>query len=117
MADEPDEPDESSERDTPDNAANPGVVGKQKLTQRQLVVQRKDVMRMLLSSAAGREWLSWLVLEQCGLFHTSISGDANPNFTLIREGARNIGLTVQKSALQDAPDLYMVLLTENAHKI
>lgn len=109
--------DESSERDTPDNAANPDVVGERKLTHRQLLVQRKNVMRSLLASAAGREWLSWLLLEECGLLHTSISGDANPNFTLIREGARNIGLTVQKTALQDAPDLYMVLLTENAHKI
>jgi hypothetical protein len=109
--------DESSERDTSDNAANPDVVGERKLTHRQLVVQRKEVLRSLMASAAGREWLAWLVIEQCGLFHTSISGDANPNFTLIREGARNIGLTVQKSALQDAPDLYMVLLAENAHKI
>jgi hypothetical protein len=109
--------DESSERETPDNAANPEVVDQRKLNHRQLMVQRKNVLRSLMASTAGREWLSWVMLEECGLLRTSLAGDANPHFTLIREGARAIGLTLQKSALQEAPDLYMVMLSENAHKM
>jgi len=109
--------DDSSDRNTPDNAASPEAVRVKKQTQQQIAVQRKNVVRSLMATAAGREWLSWLLIEECGLLRSSLSGDANPHFTLIREGARAIGLTLQKTALQDAPDLYMVLLTENAHKI
>lgn len=73
--------------------------------------QAESVIRQLMETPGGRQWV-WEQLTLSHLFATSfVSGD--PMATAFREGERNAGLRLLASVMKAAPDLYLVAMKEN----
>lgn len=65
-------------------------------------------IRWLMSSPRGKR-IAWWLMDITGVFRTSLPNDAN---LPVREGARNIGLTVQAALVEHAPDAYFNVYQE-----
>lgn len=75
----------------------------------QLSTEKAEV-HMLLSTYEGRHLL-WRILEKCGIYRTSFTGDAQ--LTAFREGERNIGLWVlTEIVFTNGPDTFSIMSRE-----
>ena len=70
--------------------------------------KRQDAFRSLMATAEGRRWMWWL-LERCGVFRTSFTGDAT---TYFNEGTRNVGLMVIADINALCPEQFATMMTE-----
>ena len=70
--------------------------------------QRQAAFRAVMATADGRRWIWWL-LDRCGVFRTSFTGDAT---TYFNEGTRNVGLMVIADINALCPDLFVTMMTE-----
>jgi hypothetical protein len=105
----------ADEDETPD-AATPEGVEKQKLTAKNRALRKKLALKGWLATPEGRALFYEIVFTLCGVNDplTNVANDRD--YTLIREGARQVGLDLQNRALQADREQYMVLLTENLPK-
>lgn len=66
--------------------------------------------REVLKAYEGREMV-WRIMEQCGIFRTSFTGDAQG--TAFREGQRSIGLWVlTEIVFTNGPDMFSMMSRE-----
>ena len=70
--------------------------------------KRQDAFRSLMATADGRRWVWWL-LERCGVFRSSFTGDAT---TYFHEGTRNVGLMVIADINALCPQHFATMMTE-----
>lgn len=75
--------------------------------------ERRDVLREVLQSPAGREWL-WDLLEFCHIYGSSFA--TNALVMAQREGERNVGLKVLADAMAAAPDKYLEMVQEHERR-
>jgi hypothetical protein len=99
------------------NAATEDGVKRQRQTARRRSQEQNEVIKNLLSSAAGRRFYHDIVFKLCGVHDPLTAPTLNDGYTLFREGARQVGLDLQNRALQAAREQYMVLLSENMPNI
>jgi len=71
-------------------------------------VRRIASFRAVMASPDGRRWV-WNLLERCGVFRTSYTGDST---TYFNEGSRNVGLMVITDINVACPDLFITMMTE-----
>jgi hypothetical protein len=69
----------------------------------------RDYLAEVLDTYAGRAVL-WDILFSCGIYRTSFTGD--PFTTAFKEGARNMGLSLQEKILTAKKDAYTVMRDE-----
>ena len=70
--------------------------------------RRLAAFRAVMATADGRRWIWWL-LDRCGVFRTSFTGDST---TFFNEGSRNVGLMVIADINAACPDLFVTMMTE-----
>ncbi len=68
-----------------------------------------DDFKWLMAEARGRRF-AWRLLEKCGVFRSSFTGDSN--WTNFREGQRNVGLLVLGDIHEHCPEAYASMLQE-----
>lgn len=71
--------------------------------------ERKEIIRGLMSLAAGRAWML-ARLESCHVFASSYS--SNPYDTAFAEGERNVGLQLLNDIMSACPDRYTEMMNE-----
>jgi hypothetical protein len=116
MADEDDDLPQAEGDDAAPNASTEEGVQRQRKSARQRAKEQQAVIANLLSSAGGRRFYHDIVFRLCAINEPLTNPTLNNDYTLFREGARQVGLDLQNRALQAAPEQYMVLLAENLHK-
>ena len=70
--------------------------------------KRQAAFMAVMATAEGRRWIWWL-LDRCGVFRTSFTGDTT---TYFNEGIRNVGLMVIADINALCPDHYLTMMTE-----
>ena len=90
------------------NAADPDAVGRKRRKADRSESTRIAAFRAVMATREGRQYLWWL-LEQCGVFRTSFTGDST---TFFNEGGRNVGLILIADINAACPEQYVVMLTE-----
>ena len=70
--------------------------------------RRLAALTAVMATAEGRRYLWWL-LDSCGVFRTSFTGD---NSTFFNEGMRNVGLMLLGDVNAACPEQYLVMVTE-----
>ena len=70
--------------------------------------KRQDAFRSVMATVEGRRWTWWL-LDRCGVFRTSFTGDAT---TYFNEGTRNVGLMVIADINALCPEQFATMMTE-----
>jgi len=70
--------------------------------------QNKEDLKEILSSAGGRRFL-WKLLEECGVYKISFTGD---NYTIFNEGKRQIGLRLIEDIFDASPNAYTEMRSE-----
>lgn len=71
---------------------------------------RLDVIRNVMTTAAGRKWI-YDMLERCHCYSTSFI-QGSPDATAFREGERNIGLQLLADVQTAASETYLLMLQE-----
>ncbi len=96
------------------NHANPGAVAdaSNAIATAAKLKQLRDSadFQWLMSDERGRRYV-WRLLEQCGVYRSSFTGNSE---TFYREGMRNIGLILVKDCHQHCPDQYQKMVLENS---
>lgn len=92
----------------PYDAGNERHVAEAKRTAKEVDALRADGLRHLLGNEGSRAWL-FSVLERCGVFTTSFTGNSE---TFFREGQRNIGLFIIAELMRTNPTAYARMLEE-----
>jgi len=90
------------------NAADPESVGRKKRKAERNENSRIAAFRAVMATREGRQYVWWL-LEQCGIFRTSFTGNST---TFFNEGQRNVGLVLIADINAACPEQYIVMLTE-----
>ena len=76
------------------------------------MAQRAAVVRDVMSTTQGREWI-WFILSECHIFSTTFTGDALTS--AFCEGERNIGQRILNTITDVCPDQYIQAMRE-AHE-
>lgn len=69
----------------------------------------QESLRDTMGMRSGRR-LVWYVLEQCGIFRTSLSSD--PLMMAAAEGKRGFGLQLMAQVMEHCPELYELMARE-----
>lgn len=84
---------------------DPQTLAREELARR----QEEEDTKWLMSTEAGRRQVWWL-LEEAGVFRTSMTAD---NWTFFNEGQRNLGLKLLAKVQAHCPDEYALMTKEN----
>ena len=90
------------------DAGDEGQVKKKKTKAQIHKEQDKEDLKLLLDSAGGRRFL-WRLLEECGVYKISFTGD---NYTIFNEGKRQIGLRLIEDIFNASPNAYTEMRLE-----
>lgn len=73
-------------------------------------IRDKEVedVKLIMSSREGRRFM-WRMLEMCGVYRSSFTGNSE---TFFREGQRNIGLMLLADIHEHCPDGFTTMLKE-----
>lgn len=73
-------------------------------------IRDKEVedVKLIMSSREGRRFV-WRLLEMCGVYRSSFTGNSE---TFFREGQRNIGLMLLADVHEHCPDGFLTMLKE-----
>lgn len=83
---------------------------KKKKTKAELRRLREQTwLKAILSNEGGRDFI-WRLLSECGIYHTSFTGD---NETFFNEGKRQIGLWALNEVFEADKKAYAVMQEEN----
>lgn len=91
------------------NAADRKQVRQQEKAARLEESQRREIIKGIMSLAAGRQWMLER-LESCHVFASSYTGNALA--TAFAEGERNVGLQLLDDVMRSVPDLYVTMMQE-----
>ena len=84
---------------------------KKKKTKAQLRrLKETEWLKDILSKAGGRDFI-WRLLTECGVYHTSFTGEVNS--TILNEGRRQIGLWVLTEMFDADPTAYITMQKES----
>lgn len=97
------------DHDPTDLVAQERATAAAEATRKRLSKRDSEDLRTVLSQVQGRRFV-WGLLEQCGVFRTSYTGN---NDTFFREGQRNVGLLVLNSIHASCPEKYELMLKES----
>jgi len=75
-------------------------------------IQRNEVLRGLMSTAAGRAWVHDK-LAAAGVAHTPFIA-SDPHLTSFNCGMQNFGLMILAEVMAAAPNEYILMMKENA---
>lgn len=67
-----------------------------------------DDLKVVMQQPEGRRFM-WRLLEQCGVYRTSFTGNSE---TFFREGQRNVGLWALTEMQEAAPDQFLMTMQE-----
>lgn len=67
-----------------------------------------DDFKFVMEDKRGRRFI-WRLLEKCGVFHSSYTGDSG---TFFKEGQRNVGLVHLALIHEACPEKYSLMLKE-----
>ena len=98
----------SSDSTIPYDAGDEGQVKKKKTKSQIHREQNKEDLKEILSSVGGRRFL-WKLLEECGVYKISFTGD---NYTIFNEGKRQIGLRLIEDIFNAFPWAYAEMRLE-----
>ncbi|MDA8231577.1 MAG: hypothetical protein M0006_09585 [Magnetospirillum sp.] len=90
------------------NAADADAVGREQRKAERAESRRLAAFKAVMATPEGRRYVWWL-LERCGVFRTSFTGDSA---TFFNEGQRNVGLTLLGDIHAVCPEHYLTMLTE-----
>lgn len=99
---------ERTEKREPYNAGDEQDVRQKKARHAQREQKRVQGLQRIVQHEDSRLWL-WDLLEKCGIFRTSFTGNSE---TFFKEGARNVGLIVQADVMKHAPETYITMMKE-----
>ena len=85
-------------------------VNKKKTKSQLRRLRQIEWLKDILSKSGGRDCI-WRLLIQCGVYHTSFTGDAPHTF--LNEGKRQIGLWVLTEINEADPQAYITMQEEN----
>ncbi len=85
-------------------------VGKKKQKRKHRRDQELEDLRRILDMAGGRNFI-WRLLEQCGVYKTSHTGEALE--TAFNEGKRQMGLWALEEIFDASPHTYALMQKEN----
>lgn len=115
---DPEKPPEAIEAEyDPDNAANPLAVRTKARLQKARERERLLGLKTLLNTVPGRAWFMEVLLDHCQLMGATENAAYDSNALHFREGARAVGLELQRMALRADEQLYMVALQEHLPKV
>lgn len=98
------------EQAVPYDASDPKAVNNARKRAARKRVENMSVLKTLMSTKAGREWVYNLLLR-CHIYETSfVQGDMQA--TSFKEGERNIGLSVVSDLMDGCPKEYLVMCNE-----
>lgn len=100
---------EKKERGDLDDAKK---VGRKETLDRIQARQQQEDTAFVLSTMQGRRFY-WRLLEKCGIFESSFTGN---NTTFFNEGMRNIGLMLLKDVNEIDPQAYLKMLEESKYE-
>ncbi len=84
---------------------------KKKKTKAQLRrLKETEWLKDILSKPGGRDFI-WRLLTECGVYHTSFTGEVNS--TILNEGRRQIGLWVLTEMFDADPTAYITMQKES----
>ena len=92
----------------PYDAGDVGQVQKRKTKAQIYKEQNNEDLKNILSSAGGRRFL-WKMLEECGVYKISFTGDDR---TIFNEGKRQIGLRLIEDIFDASPNSYAEMRLE-----
>lgn len=101
-----------AEQQKPYDAGSEKHVAKKKTKASLLKQQRDEDMTKLLSEAYGRR-IMWRMLERCGIYKTSFTGNST---TFFNEGRRAVGLETLEEIIASSPTSYTLMQSENLTK-
>ena len=93
-----------------DNAADRKSVRKKEKAARQAELRRQQVVRELMSTRDGREWV-WDKIADCGVFSKVSIGD--PHMLAMFTGHRNAGVDLLNEVMLFCPDNFILAMREN----
>lgn len=93
------------------DASDKEQVDKQKRDAGRRKKQAEQVVKQLMTTPGGRQWV-WQLLERGHLYETSFTA-GDPMATAFREGERNATLRVLADVIKAAPELYLLAMKEN----
>lgn len=105
------EDDELATRERPFDAGDATQVGERNAKAKNGERERMAGLGTLMGSKQGRAYAWWL-LDRCGVFRTSFTGNSA---TFFNEGRRDIGLQVLADIQREFAEQYMQMTKENAH--
>lgn len=97
-------------------ASDPVQVRGRRVKAKMLDEQRAAVLQQIMSTAPGRELMSHILHEVCGLYRTTANAAFDPHGQHWREGARAVGLELHNMLVRHAGKQYMVLIGEHFDK-
>ena len=92
----------------PFNAADVQAVAERKRKADRSETKRLAALRTVMGTKEGRRYVWWL-LDQCGVFRTSFTGNST---TFFNEGQRNVGLILMGDVNAACPEQYLVMINE-----
>jgi len=101
-----------AEQPKPYDAGSEKHVAKKKTKASLLKQQRDEDMTKLLSETYGRR-IMWRMLERCGIYKTSFTGNST---TFFNEGRRAVGLETLEEIIASSPTSYTLMQSENLTK-
>jgi hypothetical protein len=90
------------------NAADAVAVAERKRKADRAETKRLAALKTVMSTREGRRYVWWL-LDQCGVFRTSFTGNST---TFFNEGQRNVGLILMGDVNAACPEQYLVMINE-----
>ena len=97
------------------NAANRKDVRRREKQARLSEVARRETLRTLMSTMAGREWVYELLAIHCHVFNSSFMQGhyiSDPHATMFMEGERSVGLHILEDINAAAADEYVLMMRE-----
>lgn len=90
------------------DVGNPAEV-KERKTKTELSREREiEELRQLLETYGGRSYI-WRLLDMCGVYKTSFTGNST---TFFNEGRRDIGLRILEELFEASPNVYTLMRSE-----
>tara|TARA_R110000803_G_scaffold121808_1_gene189897 strand:+ start:606 stop:941 length:336 start_codon:yes stop_codon:yes gene_type:complete len=99
-------------KETAYDAGSESHVAKKKTKVSLIKQQAEEDMKQMLSEAYGRRLL-WRMLEKCGIYKTSFTGNST---TFFNEGRRAVGLDLLEDIIKVSPSSYTLMQSENLTK-
>ncbi len=90
------------------DAADAAAVAKKRQSADRAETKRHNALRTVMATNQGRRYVWWL-LDQCGVFRTSFTGNST---TFFNEGQRNVGLILMGDINAACPEQYLVMINE-----